>query len=116
MAQATAAGLPGKLDGAARFAGVPVKKRASGKDLIKLFTTARLHRHARESHPEEWAEFLRYAADDIGAMRGVFRFTLQLPIEEWQEYWVSRADQPERHRLRPEARRSAPRSWPQRTK
>src|SRR4029077_21277233 len=33
--------------------------------------------------------FLLYAADDIEAMRGVFRFTLQLPIEEWEEYWVS---------------------------
>jgi len=88
MAQAVAAGLPGKLEHAARFAGVPVQKRASGRDLIKLFTRPD-STGTPESHPEEWAELLRYAADDIGAMRGVFRFTLQLPIEEWQEYWVS---------------------------
>ena len=105
MAQATAAGLPGKLEHAARFAGVPIQKRASGKDLIKLFTRPD-STGTPQTHPEEWAEFLRYAADDIGAMRGVFRFTLQLPIEEWQEYWVVGADQSERHRLRPEARRT----------
>jgi len=88
MAQATAAGLPGKLDGAARYAHVPVKKRTSGKDLIKLFclpgATA-----TPQSHPAEWAEFLLYAGDDVEAMRGVFRNTLQLTHEDWIEYWTA---------------------------
>jgi DNA polymerase len=88
MAQATAAGLPGKLDGAARAARVPVKKRKSGKELIKLFCSPGSTATAL-THPQEWAEFLLYAGDDVEAMRGVFRFTLQLPIEEWQEYWVN---------------------------
>jgi len=88
MAQATAAGLPGKLDGAARFAHVPVKKMQGGKDLIRLFCRPDSTANA-QTHPAEWALFLRYAADDVEAMRGVFRCTAQLTIEDWREYWAN---------------------------
>ncbi|RPI47093.1 MAG: hypothetical protein EHM67_00245, partial [Hyphomicrobiaceae bacterium] len=105
MAQAMASGLPGALDGAARYARVPIQKRASGKQLIELFcyppdppeTAAKRAKAGKflrgsgtpQTHPEEWAEFLRYAGDDIEAMRGVFRCTLQLTIEDWREYWAN---------------------------
>ena len=88
MAQATAAGLPGRLADAAKFVGAPIQKRATGKDLIKLFCLPDSTANAN-THPAEWAEFLLYAGDDIHAMRSVFRRTLQLPIEEWQEYWAN---------------------------
>src|SRR5262245_10790020 len=85
MAQAMAAGLPGKLDFAAKLAGT-TRKIQQGKELIKLFSIE----HAQpEDYPMEWATFLEYAANDIEAMRELFDCTLQLPIEDWREYWVS---------------------------
>lgn len=90
MAQAMAAGLPGALDGAARFSGSG-RKASEGKRLIKLFCVpAEDGTYARpEDHPADWALFLEYAANDVEVMRAVFRHTLQLPKEEWEEYWVS---------------------------
>ena len=85
MAQATAAGLPGKLDGASRFCGGGALKLA-GSDLIKLFS---VERKRPEDHPAEWQQFLEYAAADVDAMREVFKNTMQLPIEDWREYWAS---------------------------
>lgn len=90
MAQAVASGLPGKLDGAARYANVPIKKRPGGKALIDLFCGPPPKGIGTpETHPEQWLEFKRYAGDDVEAMRGVFRATAQLTIEDWQEYWAN---------------------------
>jgi DNA polymerase len=86
MAQATAAGLPQPLADAAKYAHT-AHKASSGKDLIRLFCLD--GGGTPQSHPAEWAQFRAYAAQDIEAMRGVFRTTLQLPIEEWQEYWAA---------------------------
>jgi DNA polymerase bacteriophage-type len=86
MAQAAISGLPPSLKMAGRYAGVTAKVD-TGKDLIKLFclpgSTAR-----PETHPGEWAEFIRYAKGDITTMREVFRKTRQLPMSEWNEYWA----------------------------
>ena len=84
MAQATAAGLPGALSGASRFSGDT--RKISGGELIKTFSTGKT---TKWDKPEEWQQFLEYAAMDVDAMRSVFLHTLQLPIEDWEEYWAS---------------------------
>jgi len=89
MAQAMAAGLPGDLATAARFAGLE-RKLESGRGLIKLFCLPE-SKGAPDTHPAEWAQFLEYAKQDIEAMRSVFLHTLQLPRAEWREYWAVEA-------------------------
>jgi DNA polymerase len=86
MAQATAAGLPAGLADAARMARTG-RKAATGKALIELFCLG--GGGTPQSHPAEWAQFRAYAAQDVEAMRGVFRSTLQLSMAEWREYWTS---------------------------
>lgn len=71
--------LPGSLDMQCRVLGVDAEhaKDKAGKALIKRFCkptpkTYKIRRYTRETHPEEWAKFLRYAALDIVAMREVY--------------------------------------------
>lgn len=71
--------LPGSLDMQCQVLGVDAEhaKDKAGKALIKRFckptpTTYKIRRYTRETHPEEWAKFLRYAALDIIAMREVY--------------------------------------------
>jgi DNA polymerase bacteriophage-type len=86
MVQALASGFPGKLDGAAKFSG-STHKIETGGDLIRLFCVPGANASPR-SHPEEWAEFCRYASGDIVAMRDVFCRTRQLALAEWRECWA----------------------------
>ncbi|HEX6831576.1 MAG TPA: hypothetical protein VF090_08555, partial [Methyloceanibacter sp.] len=96
MAQAVAAGLPGQLDGAGMYSGAG-RKTADSKKLITLFCTGTKATKREpavppanpQDHPVEWARFLEYAANDVEVMRDVFNLTMQLPIEDWEEYWVS---------------------------
>jgi DNA polymerase len=90
MAQASAAGLPPDLDMAAKFSGSGIPKNKAGKDLIKLFCVPGATA-TPSSHPEAWQVFCSYAGDDIAAMRGVYKHTLQLPLAEWREYWAMEA-------------------------
>ncbi|QXV85048.1 DNA polymerase I [Escherichia phage TheodorHerzl] len=71
--------LPGSLDMQCQVLGVDAEhaKDKAGKALIKRFCkptpkTYKIRRYTRETHPEEWAKFLRYAALDIIAMREVY--------------------------------------------
>lgn len=71
--------LPGSLDMQCQVLGVDAEhaKDKAGKALIKRFCkptpkTYKIRRYTRETHPEEWARFLRYAALDIVAMREVY--------------------------------------------
>lgn len=71
--------LPGSLDMQCQVLGVDADhaKDKAGKALIKRFCkptpkTYKIRRYTRETHPEEWAKFLRYAALDIIAMREVY--------------------------------------------
>ncbi|QHR66313.1 putative DNA polymerase [Escherichia phage rolling] len=71
--------LPGSLDMQCRVLGVDAEhaKDKAGKALIKRFCkptpkTYKIRRYTRDTHPEEWAKFLRYAALDIIAMREVY--------------------------------------------
>ena len=90
MAQAVASGLPPDLEMAAKMCGVPYQKNPAGPELIKLFCLPD-STGTRYSHPEEWRAFLRYAGDDIAAMRSLFQHTRQLPLAEWREYWAMEA-------------------------
>lgn len=71
--------LPGSLDMQCQVLGVDAEhaKDKAGKALIKRFCkptpkTYKIRRYTRETHPEEWAKFLLYAALDIVAMREVY--------------------------------------------
>ena len=58
-------------------------KQKNGKKLIKLFC---VEGATPGEHPEEWARFLSYAAQDVEAMREVYRRTRPLPRAEWTQY------------------------------
>ena len=53
---------------------VELAKIKDGKKLVALFTrpqpaNRKVQRATRETHPDEWARFKQYAANDISAMR-----------------------------------------------
>lgn len=79
MVCALAHSLPGSLEQLGEVLGLAddMKKLQAGKALIRLFCMPRpknmkLRRATRETHPTEWAEFLRYAEMDIVAMREIY--------------------------------------------
>jgi len=74
--QALCHSLPGGLKKLCEIYRVPeeIAKVDGGRDLIHLFCKPRpknstIRRATRETHPKEWAEFVRYAGNDIEAMR-----------------------------------------------
>lgn len=78
MIQAMAHGLPGGLDKAGQIVGLEADqaKDKRGRELIQLFCKPRpknsaLRRATRDTHPEQWAEFLEYSRQDIVAMRAI---------------------------------------------
>jgi DNA polymerase len=78
MVKALAHGLPGSLDMLCGILGVGADKakKKDGKSLIQLFckplaANRKTRRATRETHPEQWARFVEYAAHDIEAMRAV---------------------------------------------
>lgn len=80
MIQAYQHGLPGALSTLCEAYKLPIDeaKDRDGKALIKLFCKPRpkrqlLRRATRETHPEHWARFVKYAANDIKAMRALHR-------------------------------------------
>lgn len=89
MVQALSHALPAKLEELGKVLGLPVEKQklADGKRLIQLFSKPRpanhkLRRATRETHPEDWALFVTYAAQDVEAMRLIRK---QLPTWNWSE-------------------------------
>lgn len=78
MIKAMAHGLPGSLDKIGQIVGLDADqaKDKRGRELIQLFCKPRpknsiLRRATRETHPEQWAEFLEYSRQDIIAMRAI---------------------------------------------
>lgn len=76
MVKAMAHGLPGSLDKIGGILGLPADeaKDKRGRQLIQLFCKPRPRtgeRATRETHPQEWAEFLEYSRQDIVAMRAI---------------------------------------------
>lgn len=93
MIKAMSHGLPGGLDKIGQIVGLEADqaKDKRGRELIQLFCKPRpknstLRRATRETHPEQWAEFLEYSRQDIVAMRAIDR---RLPS------WNYRASHPE---------------------
>lgn len=71
--------LPGSLDALCRVLEISEKlaKDKAGKALIQRFCKPtpknyKIRRYTRETHPEEWRRFLKYARSDISSMREVF--------------------------------------------
>ena len=86
MFQATASGLPPDLGSACLAAGA-VNKYADGKKLVAMFCGHKAYA-TPTSHPAEWAQLCQYAITDVEAMRSLFFRTMQLPPQEWVEYWA----------------------------
>lgn len=71
--------LPGSLDALCEVLGVSADnaKDKRGKSLIRRFSKPtpknyKIRRYTAETHPDEWALFIKYAVSDITAMREVF--------------------------------------------
>lgn len=71
--------LPGSLDALCEVLGVSADnaKDKRGKALIQRFSKPtpknyKMRRYTAETHPDEWALFIKYAVSDITAMREVF--------------------------------------------
>nr|DAQ25532.1 MAG TPA: DNA polymerase I [Caudoviricetes sp.] len=71
--------LPGSLDALCEVLGVSADnaKDKRGKALIQRFSKPtpknyKIRRYTAETHPDEWARFIKYAVSDITAMREVF--------------------------------------------
>lgn len=80
MVQAMAHSLPGGLEILGSVLGLPEdkQKKKEGKKLIDLFCKPRpknskLRRATRDTHPDEWAQFVEYARQDIEPMRIIYR-------------------------------------------
>lgn len=78
MIKAMLHGLPGGLDKVGTVLGLDEDqaKDKRGKQLILMFCKPmpkgqKLRRRTRETHPQEWAEFLEYSRQDIVAMRAI---------------------------------------------
>jgi DNA polymerase bacteriophage-type len=75
MARGLAHSLPGALAAQGEvLQTTDDERKREGKDLVRLFCMPRpknqkLRRATRETHPTEWADFVRYAGGDIHAMR-----------------------------------------------
>lgn len=71
--------LPGSLDALCEVLGVSADnaKDKRGKALIQRFSKPtpknyKIRRYTAETHPDEWALFIKYAVSDITAMREIF--------------------------------------------
>lgn len=80
MVQAFSHGLPGALGTLCTIfnLGEDVAKDKRGKQLIRAFcmpqpANQKLRRKTRETHPAEWAEFIKYASLDIASMRALVK-------------------------------------------
>lgn len=76
MVQALAHSMPGALATLCEILGVPEDqaKIKRGKELVLFFckprpSTSKIKRATRETHPAEWADFVKYAGNDISSMR-----------------------------------------------
>lgn len=85
MSQAYSHGLPGSLEALGPTLGLPMEMRKlkRGAELIQLFCVYHKGkaRATRETHPDEWREFLDYARQDTEALREIYR---RLPKVNYQ--------------------------------
>jgi DNA polymerase len=96
MVTAYAHSLPGGLDQLCSVLGVAedMAKKKTGKKLINLFCKPRpknmkMRRATKESHPEEWAQFIEYAGFDIISMREARRIMPRWNLTpKERELWI----------------------------
>lgn len=87
MALARAHSLPGALDKLCKLFRLPADeaKDAEGKKLIQLFCKTQQDgtRATEKTHPVQWAEFMRYACQDVVAQRKVMSL---IPRWNWTPF------------------------------
>jgi len=87
MAQSLSHSLPAKLSALCEVLHLPASMaKDDGHSLLMLFckpmpANSRLRRATSTSHPEEWTRFVKYAGQDIVAMRGCMD---RMPVWNWQ--------------------------------
>lgn len=92
MAQALSHALPAKLAALGQVLHLPSELlKDDGGALVQLFCKPlpkhqKLRRATRTTHPEQWAAFVRYAGQDIVAMRECAR---RMPNWNWREHDVA---------------------------
>lgn len=85
MAQAEASGCPGGLGKACEAVGSPFQKNRDGKALMARFCMGPDFVDPNVDNKGWWC-FLKYARDDVAAMRGLWHLTRPLTDQEWAEY------------------------------
>ena len=84
MAQASASGLPAKLDAAGQALGLG-GKLSDGKAVM-----LRCGQLGREKAPKElWDQYEEYACRDVALMRDIWQRTMPLAAEDWRDYHVN---------------------------
>ncbi len=93
MIQALVHALPGSLDELGRTLGLPQEQQKikEGRKLIQRFCKPapknhKADRYDRHTHPDEWQRFIRYAVQDVEAMREIHR---RLPTWNWNDDTVA---------------------------
>lgn len=88
MTQAYCHALPGSLDMLGQVLGLPADQRKlkEGRRLMLMFSKPapkgrKVARYTRDTHPEEWSQFIEYAKQDVTAMREIGK---RLPRWNWQ--------------------------------
>lgn len=95
MVHALSLGLPASLAEAGAAVGLPESetKTRAGRRYVQLFcgptpSNWRLRRCSKETHPEEWAGFLEYNAQDVVAERAIYRRLERWPVSALERgYW-----------------------------
>jgi DNA polymerase bacteriophage-type len=68
-------GLPGGLDKLSKIFKLPdTEAKLEGREFIQLFCklNSKGQRNTRHTHPQKWREFLKYATQDVRAMREIY--------------------------------------------
>lgn len=95
MQMALRHGLPGSLDKLSQiFKLSDEEAKIDGRELIQLFCKLGRDgktRHTRHSHPREWRDFLKYATQDVRAMREIY-FKCPSWNDSAEELWLSEHD------------------------
>lgn len=96
LVQARMHGLPGALGTLCDIFRLPTDKAKDkrGKQLIQLFCKprpkrAKIDRATKDTHPEEWAEFVEYADSDVEAMREIRKRLPRWNLTEFErDLWL----------------------------
>lgn len=94
MTMALRHGLPGGLDKLSTiFKLSDTEAKLEGRDFIQLFCKLNKEgkRHTRHTHPKEWRDFLKYATQDVRAMREIY-YKCPSWNDSAEELWLTEHD------------------------